>query len=146
MRLQPFCFLLLALAPAIAATPLLAADSRPRSQASANYAFAGTWSLVLDCPAALQRQLPPISLAVSGPRFTSQIGDDGQASGRIVDGRLALSLAFTTDAGESIEGELVLNERGGAFHGGGLLTGFAAGPYGGAGGQGDRQCVATMSR
>lgn len=146
MRLQPVCLLFLAFVPGIAASPLLAADSRPQSQASADYAFAGAWTLVLDCPAALQRQLPPIGLAVSGPRFTSRIGSDGQASGRIVDGRLTLTLSFTTSAGESIEGELALNERDGAFGGGGVLTGFAAGPYGGAGGQGDRQCVATMTR
>ncbi len=147
MRPQPFSFLILAFAYAVGAlSPAVAAESRPYAQASTEYSFAGTWTLTLDCPAALHRQLPPFSLAVSGPRFTSRIGSDGQASGQIVDGRLELALSLTTSAGESIEGDFVLNERGGVFTGGGLLTGFAAGAYGGAGGQGDRQCVARMSR
>ena len=130
--------------PAAAAPPQIAAASP--SQASAGYEFAGTWTLTLDCPTAMRRQLPPISVAVSGPSFAARFGGDGQASGQIADGRLALRLSFTTEIGESIKGALVLNQRGGGFSGGGLLTGFGAATYGGGGGGGDRQCQARMSR
>jgi len=132
-------------APAPAARAVAAA-APPQPQASAGYEFAGTWTLTLDCPSAGQRQLPPISVAISGPRFSARIGSDGQASGQIADGRLALRLSFTTAIGESVKGELALNERSGAFSGGGLLTGFGAAIYGGGGGGGDRQCQARMSR
>lgn len=130
-------------APSSACRPT---ESRSHSQANAGSALVGSWTLILDCPAALHRQLPPISVTVPGPNFSTRFGGDGQAFGRIVDGRLALRLSFTTDIGERIKAELVLNKRDGAFRGGGLLTGFAAGSYGGADGQGDRQCTATMAR
>ncbi|MGE0660603.1 MAG: serine/threonine-protein kinase [Reyranellaceae bacterium] len=135
-------------APVQAAAPQqqAAAPAPTQSQAGAGYEFSGAWTLTLDCPTAMRRQLPPIGVAISGPRFSARFGSDGQASGQIADGRLALRLSFTTEIGESIKGELALNQRDGAFSGGGLLTGFGAATYGGGGGGGDRQCMARMAR
>ena len=146
MRLQPVCFFLLVLAGGVASSPLVAAESRSQSQARAGYEFAGSWTLTLDCPAAMRRQLPPFNVVVPGPSFSTRFDSDGQAIGQIVDGRLALKISFTTSIGESVKGELVLNENDGVFRGGGLLTGFGASTYGGGGGGSDRQCQATMLR
>ncbi len=121
----------------------------PQQQQAAvpGYEFAGTWHLALNCTTVMRQSLPAIAFAITGPSFAARFGADGQASGQIADGRLALKLSYTSGAGESIRGELSLSARsgGGSFSGGGLLTGFAANSMGVVGGP-DRQCTATLAK
>ncbi len=107
--------------------PVAAAAPAPQVASAPAFAYAGVYTLVIDCP---NVQSPPFvshPLAINGPNIAERLFRNGVANGTITGNTLNFRVSFTGRSGDHFDGVFTLAGDGAGFKGVGKVVGFSRG-------------------